>query len=1367
MEEAFFEDTLLSATAYPNKGDIKSEIIVPHKTISLLGPPKVIQFGKGGIPDIVNVDLEDPVKTNVLTEITESKPFHKAVLTSISYFEIGVNQGLESPFISSIFKDSRGLFWFGSRRGITKYDGYKFTYYQLAEDHKHRLVGGICEDKQGNIWISFSAEGGLMKFDGRNFFEYPTNESLGLNEGYLGIIGVDPSGNIWLKGHSTILRMKDKHLTVFPYKFQDLEDLNVIMKLGKEGQVWLSALGGLVNVSSDVMTYHPIEDFDQKNLCHPIMINGDSCFVSTGKGVTIMTKDSLVIYKSDFISNNKIRNSLAIDKDFILASEEKNNAFCFVNGLEIRVVWEAMPVYSNARPLFVDSDKNVWLSEYGKGVYKYNPYGLKHYKFEGIQYGGPVSSIAGDAKGNIWCGGHGSGLIKYANNQFLGLDLLPEVEEIRIRSLLLAQDGRLWVGTIDQGCFVVSVDSGSGQYVVERLRLDAENYGIYALEQDQKGNVWVGTFSNGLIKVSSDGSIAEVKYQSGDSLSSIAAIRSIVLDDNGDLFVGSQSQGVFSIKSSTNEAMRLGSKEGLPSDAVVSMFVDSKNSLWLGYIDAGLSLVSGDSIWHFNADNALTSNAVWSIVEDKGGNIWVGADNTINLILNDTDGKNFQFKALSSLAGMEGGEFYSNAVWSDGKGDLWWGTDQFVTKIENTAYYAQLEVPEIYLNDLKIVNNQIDFIELEELTNSHKTKLIGVDESYDLSRIEFDGIHSFTNCPKELSLPAQFNDLTFEFALNDPVRAPEVVYSFMLSGVDNQWTEPSSKNSISYHALPAGKYQLKAKASMVSGIWSEPIVYEFEVLPVWYKTFPAKLLWVLLFLTLVSLVFFFFRKRRVEKRESEAIKQLVAMKTELYSNVTHEFRTPLTLIMGMAERLNASSREKEVIVSNSQKLLRHVNELLDVAKNESGLQTLSWVQADLVEVLKVNFDYFKSIAAEKGVALTFYTEEDEILMDFDEEKIQQITYNLLSNAIKFTSKNGKIILHVKKEVKGSQSYAVFKVKDNGVGIAETNLDQIFDRFFQTEDGSSQKGTGIGLSLTKGFVELMKGRISVSSRLGEGTVFEVSLPITQEAPLLEETDEMESLENEGLTTKDLDRKELLIIEDNVELAQYVYELFADRYKVYLAKNGVEGVQMAREKVPDAIISDVAMPEMDGFEVCNALKTDEVTSHIPIILLTAKVLHEDKMKGLTFGADVYLTKPFKQDELLLRVDKLIALRRDLQHKYANTKIDKGEVSTDPEDNFMTKLADVVTENLDNPDFGVTQLAAGVNLSQMQLYRKLKALTGKTPTQLIRTQRLNEAKKLLMESELTISEVAYQVGFSDPNYFSRVFHKEFGAPPNQVRK
>mgnify|MGYP001153685903 CR=1 FL=1 len=528
--------------------------------------------------------------------------------------------------------------------------------------------------------------------------------------------------------------------------------------------------------------------------------------------------------------------------------------------------------------------------------------------------------------------------------------------------------------------------------------------------------------------------------------------------------------------------------------------------------------------------------------------------------------------------------------------------------------------------------------------------------------------------------------------------------------------------------------------------------------------------------------------RKMAASERKRLKEINQLKNTLFTNITHEFRTPLTVIKGMTDTVKSNLKNNqiedvenslEMIERNSDSLLHLVNEMLDLSKIESGNMQLQLVQSDIVPFLKYLSESFSSFAEENKINLTIYSEIDSLFMDFDSNKITSVISNLLSNAIKFTPEYGKIIVHINSVNQKEQPYLFVKIKDNGIGIPNEELPNIFNRFYQTDASTIRKheGTGIGLALTKELVELMNGAIEVKSTLDKGSEFSLMIPVTKNAPLADKVQieaipttpklNESSKQIEQTLKSDSELPLVLIVEDNMDVAHYLKMCLANTYETIHAVNGIEGIEMALEKIPDVIICDVMMPGKDGFEVCETLKTDERSNHIPIIILTAKASVDDRIKGLSHGADAYLAKPFNKKELFTRLNQLVSLRKKLINKIQNDGYNTilKKRSTDPKLQFIQKVVTLIHDDISNSNFGSEALAKKLNISESQLYRKIKAITEKSTALFIRSIRLQRAKELLSSTEKTVSEVAYEVGFNDPSWFSRAFKDEFGSSPSEA--
>jgi signal transduction histidine kinase/AraC-like DNA-binding protein/ActR/RegA family two-component response regulator len=621
-------------------------------------------------------------------------------------------------------------------------------------------------------------------------------------------------------------------------------------------------------------------------------------------------------------------------------------------------------------------------------------------------------------------------------------------------------------------------------------------------------------------------------------------------------------------------------------------------------------------------------------------------------------------------------------------------------------------------------------------------------------------------------------------------------FAYRLIGFNDNWINIGTQRELTFTNLDAGAYTLQVKAGNNDGVWNEtPTELTIVVHPPWWKTWWAYALYGFFFFT----VFYLLRRYELnrqrlafnldaEKAEAARLMELDDFKTRLYTNLTHEFRTPLTVILGLADQIDQPSGIREVLRRNAKGLLRLVNQILDLAKLEAGQLKLDLALTDIVPYMQYLTESYQSYAAGKQINLVAYMETERLLMDIDEEKLHSVVANLLSNAIKFTPQGGKVILHLREE----GGTLLLKVRDNGIGIAAGQLPRIFDRFYQVDGTATRaaEGTGLGLALTKELVELMGGQISVSSQEGKGTEFTVALPITRQAPPAQEhrtglvapaplpdRPMAQSVRRPAGGSTGL--PQLLLIEDNEDVAFYIQSCLEGRFALTLAPNGALGIAEALESIPDLIISDVMMPEKDGFELCDTLKHDERTSHIPIILLTAKADAASKISGLRRGADAYLTKPFDKEELLVRLEMLLERQKRMaayfaQPGAAGLPVDEPalEAPLAPEiiaveDAFLQKVCAIVEEHYADEDFALPQLCQKVGMSRSQLFRKMKALIDESPSDFIRNYRLNEAKRLLETTDLNISEVAWAVGYKDVSHFSKSFQEAFGMPPSATDK
>ena len=650
------------------------------------------------------------------------------------------------------------------------------------------------------------------------------------------------------------------------------------------------------------------------------------------------------------------------------------------------------------------------------------------------------------------------------------------------------------------------------------------------------------------------------------------------------------------------------------------------------------------------------------------------------------------------------------------------------------------------------------------------------------------------------------NKLFFEFASASFKDAENKRYQYWLEGFDTGWSNPSSQNYKEYTFLPSGDYTFRVKVLNDYFMESAESIVSFTVRKPWFWN-----IWSITFyILLIGLITYFisqWRNRNLRlknlrleetvsqavaetQRQADEIAQLYEAKNQFFSNISHELRTPLTLILGPSsdlledQSLAVGQKNKLTFINNNAKrLLRLINQLLDLSKLEAGKLDLKVRQQDVVQLVSTITESFSSLAASRGIKLDFVPQENQLYVFFDEDKLEKVLINLLSNAMKFTKKSGAVHVSVSKEA----GLCTIDVKDSGIGINEEQLPFVFDRFFQADHRESREheGTGIGLSLAKELVELHQGKLTVESELGSGSTFRITLPLGrahfQEHQLAKfsgttQSGMRSSMINPIVVEEDLNVKPeephkdiVLIVEDNAEMRAYIKNHIAEKYNILEAENGEIGLEKAKEYIPDLILSDVMMPKMDGTELCKRIKNDEATSHIPVVLLTAKASEEDKIKGLNIQADAYLAKPFNKLELHAQIQNLILNRKKLQKRFAGTAlISPKEIAiTSMEQKFLEKLLEEIDRHMGDEEFGVEQLAERMHLSRSQLHRKMVSIADQTPSLFIRKYRLGRAKNLLEQGAGRISDIAFQVGFSSPSYFTKCFVEEFGKTPKETGK
>jgi len=1305
-----------------------------------------------------------------------------------NYTTFTQTQGLGNNDVTSIEEDEDGNMWFGTYGGISKYDGKSFTNFTTKEGLSSNHVSSILLDKKGNLWIG-SWGGGASKYDGESFTHYARKEGLGENN--VASILEDTKGNLWFGTDGNGISKYDGK-SFYNYNRNVGLYLDVITSMVEDqnGNIWFGSQGnGLVKYDGKSFTHFGEEDGLPNGFVFSIQEDKNgNLWISTWKGgVTQYDGKSFINYPVlEGLQNNTVQRILE------------------------------------------DKSGNLWFGDDGGGIFKHSAPKFEHFTTEDGLANSTIGAVTGDKNGNLWVGTYGGSALRYDGKNFTQITEEFPSYGVLVNCILEDRNGDMWFGTKANG--VTKYDGKNFTHFPEMREMNRSR--IMSMLEDTNGNLWFGTDFGGVIKYDGD-NFTQFTIEEGLSNNMVT---SIAEDKNGNLWFGTMGGGATQYDGSN--FTHFTTKEGIGNNNILSILEDSNGNLWFGTNGNGVSKYDGQFFTHFGTLEGLSSNNVRSILEDVKGNLWFGTDMGLSKLApaelaeisgqyelgtiaeNDVLFSNYSYEDGFSGIKVNRGK----TMYQDTNGAIWVGTKDRLTVFHPDELETDTRAPSLQLTNVALFNENISWAELALKKDTSFILRNGVK----VSNFQLDGASKWQNVPQNLSLAHKNNNITFNY-VGVTLKSPQKVkYRYQLEGFEDNWNAPTLSNEVTYGNLPWGDYTFKVKAMNGDGVWSDTLLYPFAIRPPWWRTWWAYLFYAAVISSSIIAFYRFKLNQRLQRAEALRLKELDAIKTKLYTNITHEFRTPLTVILGMADQLldNPKAHFKEgmnMIIRNGQDLLKLVNQMLDLRKLESGKLNLKYHQADIVSFLRYIAESFHSLADTKGIKIHFLTEVEQLIMDFDETRLQQIASNLISNAIKFTPKGGHVYIST-----GVKEYTfILKIKDTGIGIAETDLPHIFDRFYQADGSHTRQGegTGIGLALARELAKLMEGTISVKSYKGKGAEFEVTLPIRHnsdfeepniEIPFLEADSSIEepipnghsslSILNTVIQTSEHGTQEkplVLIADDNEDVRTYIASCLQKDYTIEIAKNGQECEDLAFKMTPDLIILDVMMPFKDGFEVCSTLKTEERTSHIPIIMLTAKADMDSKLEGLEQGADAYLTKPFHKQELLLRIKNLLELRRQLQRYYrlsleigfseeltveqrpdaekpnttSGVLIPKlGQVGGQNQsiplanslDNaFVIKVRKVIEEHLDDSDFNVEKLCYSLALSHSQVHRKLSALTGLSATQFMRYVRLVKAKELLIHSGFTITAIANDCGFNDPAYFSRVFKKEFGVTPNDWRE
>ena len=1267
--------------------------------------------------------------------------------------------GLSGNFITKLFKDSRGYIWIGTaRNGLNFYDPSKNIIKKVISpeiDLTNSSVNGIIEGPKSKIWVAFEKEG-VLALDPQNYEgALKVDSTIQINGSEILAIYKDSKEKVWAAYPDHIRTLNSKNEIVIPFHHRVMSLIRVDDKLfiGSENGLFEYDIKSQNTKKVILEKYGEIETGFVSSI---IEYDINSLWIGTGNGLYLYN------YKK-----NKVLNKLH-------KSDRENN------GLSNGTVQSLLRNGQNQ--LFVGTANGLNMLCFVPSFFKNISKDIKGKHFSTLLNDNVVFSIFKDHN-NFWIGTSDGGLnLILEDRAYYFQEDLNQTHSIAGGTIRgIAKDiinNRMWIAST-RGLSIIDLntfDPVNPKFI--SLRHDTENPNsissnfIRDIALDKKGILWAATASAGIFSIGYDSNdtfqIKKYVHDSSDS-SSLASNNTykITIDKENGIWVGTDSglcylpnnkktDTILSWKRFKNKQ----SDKSIDENVIYDILIDSQDKIWTGS-RGGLSVLSDDGkfeSWHHQ--NQFPNDVVYSLLEDKQGHIWMATNQGLVRFNPERN----EFSHYSNKDGIQSIEFNLHAKFKDELGNLYFGGLRGVTFF-SPEHLDKLDIPQpVYLYELRIKES------IQKVT----------DNTQNVSQSSLNSLHFNYN-----DFPFYLKFSTLDFRTNK-----NTALAYKLFPLDQEWN-PIRNEEIQFLNLPPGSYSLMVNGLSRGKQWkSEPIVMNIKILPPWWSSWWAYIIYFLILITLFYLFYWFLLTKKLAVNENIRLKELREFRTNLFTNITHEFKTPLMIISGLTENLKDQIASKpkakqnshlDVIDRNTTHLLDLVKDILDLTKLEVKEEKLELKQSEIVSFIKYIFDSFSNMAKEKEIQFILNDEVQSLIMDFDSEKLSKVVSNLLSNAIKFTPRQGKIVIQLKKTEKKETHFFQLDVIDDGIGMSKKDLKQVFDRFYKSKNAKSINsiGSGIGLALTRELVHLMHGCIKVKSTLNVGSRFYVRLPITNKSPVSEiyldhikppkihnTTQIFYSNKNKIVGTKN---PLILIVEDNPDVQFYLTACLSEYFQLIYAENGKIGFAMARDYIPDMVISDVMMPKKTGIEMCKELKNDLRTDHIPVILLTAKTQDKWRMKGLSCGADSYLTKPFIKEELLIIIEQLILKKNKLVKKF-NTEysslIDKNR-SNKNQNKFIDKTIHLILKNLDHSDYGPPDLAKDLCLSESQVYRKLKAITDKPTSLFIRSIRLEEARNMLEISDKTISEISVDTGFNDPSWFSRAFKEAYGHSPSDHLK
>ena len=1346
---------------------------------------------------------------------------------------------LSNSAITSVYMDRYDYVWLGTWDGLNRYDGSSIKVYKpdpfLKGTISNNVIRDFLEDGKGDLWVVTHL--GINKYNRKtNTFQVYLDSLTDipfLEYNIRACIGTDSSVWISLIGKG-ISRYSQKEDAFIPVNFEGIapEWLTSVVDLGQHNglQYLLGSDGKLACTVNNRLIFSKKLAGDHALTYHKFLRIGQGYFLAlVNADRKLLLFDLADIEKEPYKINlgNVSVSSLSenLNHTAIWLGSEAGDIFKITpqsNGF----IWQSMnsffPAFSKARIkiLSIRETKQdiVWVGTDGDGVYKFL---TKPKTFFSISEGQPeagqlshsiIRSIYEDISGTLYIGTRGGGLniIDPRNGKTKILNSKNGLSNDAVLSINKDHDKNIWVGLDGEG--IDMIEAGTGK--VFHFPRDFENKNdllfssVYSICVDVFNDIWLGTSGYGIIHLKvSKTSNGKYHLKEYDQLSHPGKARPISINSNivytiveekpNLLWFGTRGGGIYRYNAITKSIeahiqASANQKNSLSNNDVLSLYIDKQEQLWIGS-SGGLDRLFLQNkpyrIEHFTEREGLPNNTIHGILEDPKTNIWLSTNR--GLVMYDRDRNTF--KSFDANDGLKNNEFADGAAFQSAtSAKLFFGGIDgldivYPDKLHTQNYFPRLTVTEFQVRNMAVLPGDDSHI---------------LDQNIELT--------------DDIVLKYDQNFISFFFTTLDYWNKQKSQYGYFLENFDKDWNYIGQQQSVTLTNIPPGHYKLNINYSNENGDWGKaPRIIMITVTPPFWKTSWAYAFYILLAIGLQTGIVLYIRWRTrnkkamaMDKFKAQQLKELNDYKLQFFTNIAHEFRTPLTLILGPVASLlhkntdAAEQKQLKTIYSNSLRLQKLIDELIQFRKIESGKDNLVISTVDLVPFTQEIIMSFEQHAADRDVHLEFYPEPDTLPACIDHKKIEKVLINLISNAIKYNSKGGMLCVTLKALPDASgelQDKAFFAIRDEGIGIAEEDRNKIFESFYQNPSAIGttngiEKSTGIGLSLTKSLVHIHRGEIQVESKQGKGSTFTVIIPISKKyyADLPEESPMILSLahlpekvsmefETDHYLPDDAGKEthaplakhdySLLIVDDHASIISLLDNILSDKYVIHKARNGKKALEILEAERIDLVISDVIMPDMDGLTLCKRIKENIHSSHIPVILLTAKGEIENRIEGLESGADSYIPKPFHPEHLFIRIEKLIERMELIRRKFKNfADLELNHLSTgigEKDDKFFLKITQCIQLHLSEPEFNADIIAEEVGMSKASLYKKVKTVTSLTPHGLIKQYRLKKAADLLKNSTLSVSEVIYETGFNSRSYFYKSFNEMFHCHPKDVER